>query len=134
MEPAPTPKIVLPPSKDDAATIAAVARAATPAHPAHHRSGAPVEKEQNMNEAIHVAISLAQGGDVDEAAAVIHNECGDASGAGLGAAYTAMIDAKLRANDLDGAFNVLAQVRNLGSKQCVVSTASYEAVLRAAVQ
>jgi pentatricopeptide repeat protein len=113
------------------APVGIIASLPTPAHPTSTSAQKQNSGDQGKTcEGLHVAMTLAQDGHADEAAAVLTNECGDAPAAQMCEAYAAVLDARLRNQDLEGAFNLLAEARSRG---CTLNGNSYEAVLRANV-
>jgi pentatricopeptide repeat protein len=90
--------------------------------------------EQSVREALHCALSLAQGNDADEAVEVLRCECAKAPADLLGTAYHAVFEAYLRSDRIEHAFDLLTELQQLGAERCVVSAASQEIVLRSLVQ
>lgn len=86
--------------------------------------------EESVKEAIHVATALAQGGDADEAQAVLRNECSKVPASALASAHAAVIDSYLRKDSLDAAFSFAMEILH---KPCV-SAKPQDAVLRALAQ
>lgn len=114
------------------AQVGVIANVPTPAHPTSTSAQKEnIGEQDKMSEGLHVAMTLAQDGHVDEAAAVLTNECGDTPASEMNGAYGAVLEARLRNGDIDGAFNCLAEARGRG---CTMSGTSYESVLRATVQ
>mmetsp|Transcript_90549 Transcript_90549/g.157087 ORF Transcript_90549/g.157087 Transcript_90549/m.157087 type:complete len:845 (-) Transcript_90549:53-2587(-) len=104
-----------------------------PALPVGQVNAGPL-MEPAIQEAIHCAMSLAQGGDADEALAVLRCECVGAPAASMGMAYAAVTEAYLQSDRLESAFTTLTEMQQLGEGKCQVPAACQEAVLRAAVQ
>jgi len=89
-----------------------------------------------VEEAVHCALSLAQGGDTDAAAELLRCECQAAPAATVAPAYQALIEAYLREERLDSAFEVVMRGYSEaggagGDSACVVPVGSQEALLRA---
>lgn len=85
-------------------------------------------------EALHCVTRLAQGGDVDEAADVLRNECGQAPAAALAVARHAVLEAFVRQDRVDAAAAfALESLRAPGERQ-ELQLQSQDLVLRALLQ
>mmetsp|Transcript_13731 Transcript_13731/g.26097 ORF Transcript_13731/g.26097 Transcript_13731/m.26097 type:complete len:844 (-) Transcript_13731:100-2631(-) len=88
----------------------------------------------SIQEALGCALSLAEGGDIDEAAEVLRCECAQAPVEELSSTYQALLEACLRLQRADAAFRLLMEVQQRSPSRCVVPAAVQEAVLTALLQ
>lgn len=88
------------------------------------------EEEPGLAEALHCAVSLAQGDDADEAAEVLRCECAQAPAAALASARLAVLEAYLRRERTDAAGELALEL--LRGEQLPLQ--ALEAVLRALAQ
>jgi len=90
--------------------------------------------EPAIKEALYCAVSLAQGGDCDEALDVIKCECAQAPASAVAAAYHAVLEGFLRQERVEAAFNLVMEMLRPGAGECQILPASQDIVLRALVQ
>lgn len=95
---------------------------------------APGLVEASIQEALHCATSLAQGGDVDEAVDVLRNECEEAPAAALGAAHHAVVEALVNQDRLSAAVSTMAEALQRPGGAASVLPQTQELVLRAQMQ
>jgi pentatricopeptide repeat protein len=90
--------------------------------------------DQSVREALHCAVTLAQGNDVQEAVEVLSCSCVQAPPALLGNAYEAVVEAHLRLDRAENALALLMEMQQMGREKCHVSASCQENVLRGLVQ
>lgn len=93
-------------------------------------AGEPGTDAAGLKEALHCAMSLAQGDDADEAADVLRCECERAPPATLATARHAVLEAYIRKERVEAAFDLAMQMLRQGH----IPPLSQEVVLRALVQ
>jgi len=132
--PTPAPPAVVDAAAQDAAmaetTVAQAPPAPEVATPA--RAQEPVA-DAGTTEALHCAATLAQGGDPDEAVALLRNECAGAPAHLLADVHHKVLEACLRQDKVDTACELVTELLRSGPQGAVLPT-SQEIVLRALVQ
>jgi len=113
-------------------TTMAVTETTVVAEEANGEEELAVDVEQSVREALHCSLTLSQNNEPDEAAEVLRNECSQAPATLLATAYQAVVEAQLRLERSEAAFQLLLQLQQ--SECCVVPAACQELVLRALVQ
>eukprot|EP00930_Biecheleria_cincta_P014255 TRINITY_DN1234_c0_g3_i1.p1 TRINITY_DN1234_c0_g3~~TRINITY_DN1234_c0_g3_i1.p1 ORF type:complete len:912 (-),score=173.12 TRINITY_DN1234_c0_g3_i1:105-2840(-) len=90
--------------------------------------------ESACSEALHCVASLAQGGDVDEAADVLRNECGNAPAAALAIARHAVLEAFVRQDRVDAAASFALECLRAPGQRQQLQAQSQDLILRALLQ
>lgn len=94
-----------------------------------------IELEESVREAIHCATTLAQGGDADEAAEVLRNNCQKAPAVALMPVHSAIVEAYLRKECVEQALNFcLELLRKPADAARQLAPQAQDAVLRALAQ